>query len=219
MDRDRILLTPGPLTTTLRTKLAMLKDWGSWDADFNAVTASVRSRLLDIVGGHGSHVVVPLQGSGTFSVEAAVATVVPRDGHVLADRAIVTDDVELIQAQVKKWIDDPRIEAVITTGGTGVTGRDVTPEALEALFEKRIDGFGEVFRWISFQKIGTSTMQSRATAGVANATYIFALPGSTGACRDGWDDILRQQLDIRFRPCNFAELMPRLNEGRLPRSG
>ena len=144
---------------------------------------------------------------------------IARDGHVLVDRAIVTDDAAVIQAQVRKWIDDPRVEAVITTGGTGVTGRDVTPEALGALFEKRIDGFGEVFRWISFQKIGTSTMQSRATAGVANATYIFALPGSTGACRDGWDDILRQQLDIRFRPCNFAELMPRLNEGRPPRSG
>ena len=137
---------------------------------------------------------------------------IARDGHVLVDRAIVTDDVPVIQAQVKKWIDDPRVEAVITTGGTGVTGRDVTPEALEALFEKRIDGFGEVFRWISFQKIGTSTMQSRATAGVANATYIFALPGSTGACRDGWDDILRSQFDIRHKPCNFAELLPRLRE-------
>jgi molybdopterin adenylyltransferase len=144
---------------------------------------------------------------------------IKRDGHVLADRAIVTDDVARIRAQVKKWIDDPNVEAVITTGGTGVTGRDVTPEALEGLFEKRIEGFGEVFRWISFQKIGTSTMQSRAIAGVANATYIFALPGSTGACKDGWDDILRQQLDIRFRPCNFAELMPRLNEGKMPRSG
>src|ERR1044071_7189543 len=120
-----------------------------------------------------------------------------RDGHVLADRAIVTDDVDKIRAQVKKWIDDPKAEA------------------LEGLFEKRIEGFGEVFRWISFQKIGTSTMQSRAVAGVANATYIFALPGSTGACKDGWDDILRQQLDIRFRPCNFAELMPRLNEGKM----
>ena len=144
---------------------------------------------------------------------------IARDGHALADRAIVTDDIALIRAQVKKWIDDPKVEAVITTGGTGVTGRDVTPEALEGLFEKRIEGFGEVFRWISFQKIGTSTMQSRAIAGVANATYIFALPGSTGACKDGWDDILRQQLDIRFRPCNFAELMPRLNEGKMPRSG
>ena len=142
-----------------------------------------------------------------------------RDGHTLADRAIVIDDIELIRGHVRKWIDDPAIEVVITTGGTGVTGRDVTPEALEALFEKKIEGFGETFRWISFQKIGTSTMQSRATAGVANATYIFALPGSTGACKDGWDDILRQQLDIRFRPCNFAELMPRLNEGKLPRSG
>src|SRR6266480_3073799 len=116
---------------------------------------------------------------------------IARDGHALADRAIVTDDVALIRAQVKKWIDDPKVEAVITTGGTGVTGRDVTPEAL---FEKRIEGFGEVFRWISFQKIGTSTMQSRAIAGVANATYIFALPGSTGACKDGWDDILRSEV-------------------------
>ena len=144
---------------------------------------------------------------------------IKRDGHVLVDRAIVTDDVDKIRAQVRKWIDDPRVEVVISTGGTGVTGRDVTPEAMEGLYEKRIDGFGEVFRWISFQKIGTSTMQSRATAGVANGTYIFALPGSTGACKDGWDDILRFQLDIRFRPCNFAELMPRLNEGKIPRSG
>ena len=144
---------------------------------------------------------------------------IARDGHVLAGRAIVTDDVDKIRDQVRKWIDDPKVEVVISTGGTGVTGRDVTPEALEALFEKKIDGFGETFRWISFQKIGTSTMQSRATAGVANGTYIFALPGSTGACKDAWDDILRQQLDIRFRPCNFAELMPRLNEGKIPRSG
>ena len=150
---------------------------------------------------------------------ATLAERVAKAGHTVADRAIVTDDVARIRAQVQKWIDDPAIEAVITTGGTGVTGRDVTPEALEGLFEKRIEGFGEVFRWISFQKIGTSTMQSRAIAGVANATYIFALPGSTGACKDGWDDILRQQLDIRFRPCNFAELMPRLNEGKMPRSG
>src|ERR1700679_4105284 len=140
-------------------------------------------------------------------------------GHVLAARAIAPDDQILITAQLRHWIDDPKVEVVISTGGTGVTGRDVTPEALEALFEKKIEGFGETFRWISFQKIGTSTMQSRATAGVANATYIFALPGSTGACKDGWDDILRQQLDIRFRPCNFAELMPRLNEGKMPRSG
>ena len=148
-----------------------------------------------------------------------LAGMIEADGHVVASRLILKDDADAIAAQLDAWIDDPAIDCVITTGGTGVTGRDVTPEALEALFEKKIEGFGETFRWISFQKIGTSTMQSRAIAGVANATYIFALPGSTGACKDGWDDILRQQLDIRFRPCNFAELMPRLNEGKMPRSG
>ncbi len=166
--------------------------------------------------------VLTVSDTRTLETDKSGDTLVERltgAGHVLADRAIVTDDVEKIRAQVGKWIADPAVEVVITTGGTGVTGRDVTPEALEALFEKRIDGFGEVFRWISFQKIGTSTMQSRAVAGVANGTYIFALPGSTGACRDGWDEILRHQLDIRFRPCNFAELMPRLNEGKMPRSG
>jgi molybdenum cofactor biosynthesis protein B len=140
-------------------------------------------------------------------------------GHNLAARAIVTDDAEKIVAQLEKWIADPRIEVVIATGGTGVTGRDVTPEAFESIYEKKIDGFGEMFRWISFQKIGTSTIQSRATAGVSNGTYLFALPGSPGACRDGWDEILKHQLDIRFRPCNFAELLPRLNEGKMPRSG
>jgi len=166
--------------------------------------------------------VLTVSDTRTLETDKSGDTLVERAkgaGHQVMDRAIVTDDIELIRAQVRKWIDDPHIEAVITTGGTGVTGRDVTPEALEALFEKKIDGFGEVFRWVSFQKIGTSTMQSRATAGVANGTYIFALPGSTGACRDGWDDILKWQLDIRFRPCNFAELMPRLNEGKIPRSG
>jgi molybdenum cofactor biosynthesis protein B len=166
--------------------------------------------------------VLTVSDTRTLETDTSGGTLVERiarDGHVLADRAIVTDDVDRIRTQVRKWIDDPKVEVVISTGGTGVTGRDVTPEALEALFEKKIEGFGETFRWISFQKIGTSTMQSRATAGVANGTYIFALPGSTGACRDGWDDILRQQLDIRFRPCNFAELMPRLNEGKIPRSG
>ncbi len=140
-------------------------------------------------------------------------------GHHLAARAIVTDDIERIVAQLQTWIADPQIEVVIATGGTGVTGRDVTPEAFERVYEKKIDGFGEMFRWISFQKIGTSTIQSRATAGVAGGTYLFALPGSPGACRDGWDEILKHQLDIRFRPCNFAELLPRLNEGKLPRSG
>ncbi len=152
--------------------------------------------------------------SGDTLVERLTAA-----GHHLAGRDIVADDVEKIRARVRAWIGDPAVEVVITTGGTGVTGRDVTPEALKGLFEKEIEGFGEVFRWISFQKIGTSTMQSRAIAGVAGGTYIFGLPGSPGACRDGWDEILKYQLDIRYRPCNFAELMPRLNEGKPPRSG
>ena len=140
-------------------------------------------------------------------------------GHNLAGRAIVTDDADSIVAQLETWISDPGIDVVIATGGTGVTGRDVTPEAFESIYEKKIDGFGELFRWISFQKIGTSTIQSRATAGVSGGTYLFALPGSPGACRDGRDEILKHQLDIRFRPCNFAELLPRLNEGKPPRSG
>jgi molybdenum cofactor biosynthesis protein B len=133
-------------------------------------------------------------------------------GHRLADRAIVTDDVGHIQAQVKRWIAAPDVDVIITTGGTGFTGRDVTPEALEPLFEKRMDGFSTVFQMISFQKIGTSTIQSRATGGVANATYIFCLPGSPGACKDAWDGILASQLDYRHRPCNFVEIMPRLDE-------
>jgi len=133
-------------------------------------------------------------------------------GHKLADRALVRDDVDTIAGQFQKWIDDPVIDVVISTGGTGVTGRDVTPEALAKVAEKHIAGFGELFRWISYQKIGTSTVQSRADAGVANGTYIFILPGSPGACRDGWDDILKDQLDIRHRPCNFAEMLPRLTE-------
>lgn len=133
-------------------------------------------------------------------------------GHRLADRAIVKDEVALIVAQLRAWVDNPDVDAVIATGGTGVTGRDVTPEAFAQVWEKEIPGFGEVFRWISYQKIKTSTIQSRATAGVANGTYLFALPGSTGACKDGWDEILVQQLDARHRPCNFVELMPRLKE-------
>lgn len=133
-------------------------------------------------------------------------------GHLLADRVIVKDEVPAICDQLRRWIDDEGVDVVIATGGTGVTGRDVTPEAFEAVYEKRIDGFGEIFRWISFQKIGTSTMQSRATAGVAKGTYLFAVPGSTGACRDAWDEILVHQLDFRFRPCNFVEIMPRLRE-------
>ena len=133
-------------------------------------------------------------------------------GHTLAARAIVRDDAPLIVKQLNAWIDTPDIDAVLATGGTGVTGRDVTPEAVLSVCEKEIPGFGELFRWISFQKIGTSTIQSRATAGVARGTYIFALPGSPGACRDAWDEILVHQLDNRFRPCNFVELMPRLQE-------
>jgi molybdenum cofactor biosynthesis protein B len=133
-------------------------------------------------------------------------------GHALADRAIVPDEVEAIQAKVKAWIADPAVDAVITTGGTGFTGRDVTPEAIEPLFEKRMDGFSAVFHRISYEKIGTSTIQSRVTGGVAGATYIFVLPGSPGACRDAWDGILAAQLDYRHRPCNFVEIMPRLAE-------
>ncbi|HEV2574913.1 MAG TPA: molybdenum cofactor biosynthesis protein B [Beijerinckiaceae bacterium] len=133
-------------------------------------------------------------------------------GHELADRAIVPDDVEKIRARVRGWIADPAVDVVITTGGTGFTGRDVTPEALEPLFEKRMDGFSTVFHRISYDKIGTSTVQSRATAGVAGATFIFVLPGSPGACKDAWDGILVHQLDYRYMPCNFVEIMPRLDE-------
>jgi len=145
--------------------------------------------------------------SGDTLVERLTAA-----GHTLADRAIVKDDADAIEAKLRAWIDDPNIDCVITTGGTGVTGRDVTPEALDRVCEKKIPGFGELFRWISFQKIGTSTIQSRADAGVAAGTYLFVLPGSTGACKDGWDEILVHQLDYRFTPCNFVELMPRLQE-------
>jgi molybdenum cofactor biosynthesis protein B len=133
-------------------------------------------------------------------------------GHILADRAIVRDDADAIVAQLHRWVDDPEVDCVISTGGTGVTGRDVTPEAFARVWDKQIEGFGELFRWLSYAKIGTSTIQSRATAGVARGTYLFALPGSTGAVRDGWDGILATQLDSRHRPCNFVELMPRLQE-------
>jgi molybdenum cofactor biosynthesis protein B len=133
-------------------------------------------------------------------------------GHKLAGRAIVPDDKARIMAQLETWIDDAAVDVVISTGGTGVTGRDVTPEAFEAIYEKPIHGFGELFRMLSYQKIGTSTIQSRATAGVTRGTYLFALPGSPSACRDGWEMILRDQLDYRHRPCNFVELFPRLRE-------
>ncbi len=133
-------------------------------------------------------------------------------GHVLAERGIVQDDIETIRRRVKDWIEDKFIDVVITTGGTGFTGRDVTPEAVEPLFEKRMDGFATMFFLVSERKIGTSAIQTRATAGVANATYVFCLPGSPGACKDAWDEILRFQLDYRYRPCNFVEIMPRLDE-------
>jgi molybdenum cofactor biosynthesis protein B len=133
-------------------------------------------------------------------------------GHRLAAREIIVDDVDAIRLIIKRWVADPAVDVIITTGGTGFTGRDVTPEAIEPLFEKRMDGFSIAFHLLSYSKIGTSTVQSRATAGVAGATFIFCLPGSPGACRDGWDGILAAQLDYRTRPCNFVEIMPRLDE-------
>ena len=133
-------------------------------------------------------------------------------GHKMVDRDIVRDDVDKISAKLKNWIADDQVDVVITTGGTGVTGRDVTPEALASVWEKEIPGFGELFRWVSFQTIATSTIQSRACAGVAGGTYMFALPGSPNACKDGWEQILIHQLDNRHGPCNFVELMPRLQE-------
>ena len=141
-----------------------------------------------------------------------LAELVATAGHRVAARRIVRDEFAAITQQLRAWIADPEIDVVIATGGTGVTGRDVTPEAFHSLYEKEIAGFGELFRWLSYAKIGTSTIQSRATAGVAGGTYLFALPGSPGACRDAWQDILVHQLDNRFRPCNFVELMPRLQE-------
>jgi molybdenum cofactor biosynthesis protein B len=141
-----------------------------------------------------------------------LASRITKSGHTLAARALVRDEPDRIEAQLRAWINDPTIDVVLTSGGTGITGRDVTPEAFERVIEKRIEGFGELFRMISFQKIGTSTMQSRALGGVANGTYLFALPGSTGAVCDAWDEILVWQLDARHRPCNLVELMPRLRE-------
>lgn len=151
----------------------------------------------------------------TFADDRSGDTLVARltdAGHILAARQICRDDVPTLVAQLREWIADTSIDCIITTGGTGVTGRDVTPEALAQVWDKEIPGFGELFRWLSFQSIGTSTVQSRATAAVARGTYIFALPGSTGAVADAWDGILATQLDSRHRPCNFVELMPRLME-------
>jgi len=145
--------------------------------------------------------------SGDTLVERLTAA-----GHRLAAREICKDDVPAIEATLRRWVADPQVDCVITTGGTGITGRDVTPEAFARVLEKEIAGFGELFRMLSYRKIGTSTMQSRALGGVAGGTYLFALPGSTGACKDAWDDILATQLDSRHRPCNLVELMPRLQE-------
>jgi len=143
---------------------------------------------------------------------STLAERIEQAGHIVADRQIVRDDVEQIRKVVQGWIADPGVDVIITTGGTGFTGRDVTPEAVEPLFEKRMEGFSTAFHIVSYGKIGSSTIQSRATAGVAGATFIFCLPGSPGACRDAWDEILKFQLDYRHRPCNFVEIMPRLDE-------
>lgn len=145
--------------------------------------------------------------SGRTLVERAESA-----GHRVVAKRIVRDEQSEIEAQLREWIDEPLVQVVIATGGTGITGRDVTPEAFHAVYEKEIPGFGELFRWISFSKIGTATIQSRATAGVAKGTLLFALPGSTGAVKDAWDGILATQLDSRYRPCNFAELLGRLTE-------
>ena len=143
---------------------------------------------------------------------ASLEKMLVKAGHVLAERTIVKDDVEAIRAVLKGWIESSDVDAVITTGGTGFTGRDITPEAVRPLFEKEIEGFSTLFHMLSFEKVGTSTIQSRACGGVANGTYIFCVPGSPGACRDAWEGILKYQLDNRHRPCNFVEIMPRLLE-------
>ena len=154
------------------------------------------------------------RGVGDDRSGDSLAQMIEAAGHQLADRALVRDDARVIAGKVEAWIADPAIDVVITTGGTGFTGRDVTPEAIRPLFEKEVDGFSTVFHMISFAKVGTSTIQSRACAGLAHGTYIFCLPGSPGACKDAWNEILVWQLDNRHRPCNFVEIMPRLEEHR-----
>lgn len=159
--------------------------------------------------------VLTVSDSRTLEDDKSGLTLVERieaAGHTVAARDIVKDEVDLIVPKLNAWIADENVDVVIATGGTGVTGRDITPEAFAKVYEKEIPGFGELFRWVSYQKISTSTIQSRATAGLANGTYLFALPGSPGACKDAWDEILVHQLDARYKPCNFVELMPRLKE-------
>ncbi|MDQ7075015.1 MAG: molybdenum cofactor biosynthesis protein B [Gammaproteobacteria bacterium] len=159
--------------------------------------------------------VITVSDSRTEETDTSGQALVDRlqaDGHVLHEKVILADDLYLLRAQFSAWIADPEVEVILTTGGTGVSGRDVTPEAVGPLFDKEIVGFGEMFRWVSIEEIGTSTIQSRALGGVANGTLIFCLPGSTGACRTAWDKILRHQLDLNHRPCNFVELRGRLTE-------
>lgn len=159
--------------------------------------------------------ILTVSDTRTFETDTSgslLVSLIEADGHVVVERDIVKDDLALISARLRDWIARADIDAILTTGGTGVTGRDTTPEALAAVWDKEIPGFGELFRWLSYESIGTSTMQSRATGGVARGTYLFALPGSKGACRDGWEKILRYQFDSRHRPCNLVELMPRLQE-------
>jgi molybdenum cofactor biosynthesis protein B len=163
--------------------------------------------------------IMTVSDSRTEETDTSGKTLVSRAtaaGHEVVDKRIIRDEVEALVAQLRVWIADPNVDVVIATGGTGVTGRDVTPEAFAAVYDKEIPGFGELFRQLSYEKIGTSTMQSRATGGVAKGTYLFALPGSPGACKDGWDGILATQLDRRHRPCNLVELMPRLREHDAP---
>ncbi len=159
--------------------------------------------------------VLTVSDTRTLADDASGQTLVERltgAGHQLAERAIVNDDLYQIRAILSRWIADPAVQVILTTGGTGMTGRDLTPEAVRPLLDKAIEGFGELFRWLSWEEIGTSTLQSRALGGLANATFIFCLPGSTGACRTGWDRLLQAQLDARSQPCNLVELLPRLRE-------
>ena len=159
--------------------------------------------------------VLTVSDTRTFETDtsgASLVSMMERDGHGVVEHLIVKDDLSAIVRVLQSWVDRSDIDAIVTTGGTGVTGRDTTPEALAAVWDKEIPGFGELFRWLSYESIGTSTIQSRATGGVARGTYMFALPGSRGACRDGWEKILKFQFDSRHRPCNLVELMPRLRE-------
>jgi molybdenum cofactor biosynthesis protein B len=161
--------------------------------------------------------ILTMSDTRTLAEDTSGATLVKlaeEAGHAIAARVLLTDDTAAIRGQVEAWIDDPSIDVVITTGGTGFTGRDVTPEAVKPLFEKEIEGFSILFHMLSYQSVGTSTIQSRACAGLARGTYIFCLPGSTGACKDAWNGILKFQLDNRHRPCNLVEIMPRLEEHR-----